>query len=194
MKLLIAAICAGDVLAGGDDLELLQLRGDVGLRGIGLRRLDHLDAPGVGDVAVGERDAVRALLRRVLEELRVARPGREALRIGVGRRDDLRRRSIGKACGRDQGDRSGDTSAMWHRSLLRVGKARLPLQQAVTSNGRRGRTRGCGAGRARASIQSAAQTHNRVARDRGHVGEADRGRCVPAQHANRRRRSARSRS
>ena len=49
------------VLAGRDDLEFLELGGDVGLRGIGLGGLDHLDAPGVGDVAVGQRDAVRAL-------------------------------------------------------------------------------------------------------------------------------------
>ena len=47
----------GDVLAGRDDLEFLELGRDVGLRRVGLGGLDHLDAPGVGDVAVGERDA-----------------------------------------------------------------------------------------------------------------------------------------
>ena len=81
MKLLIAEICAGDVLAGRDDLELLELGRDLRLRRIGLGGLDHLDAPGVGDVAVGQRDPVGAFLLRELEELRVGRPGREAVRL-----------------------------------------------------------------------------------------------------------------
>ena len=70
------------VLAGGDDLELRELRGDVGLRGVGLGGLDHLDAPGVGDVAVGQRDPVGAFLLRELEELGVGGPGHHALRVG----------------------------------------------------------------------------------------------------------------
>ena len=109
----------GDVLAGGDDLELLELRGNVRLRGIGLRRLDHLDAPRVGDVAVGEGDPIRPLLRRVLEHLGIGRPRREALGIGVGRRDHLRRRG-GRETGGKQGYRGGNRGTVSHRSLLFV--------------------------------------------------------------------------
>ena len=54
----------GDVLASRNDLEFLELGGDVRLRRIGLGGLDHLDAPGVGDEAVGERDAERPFLGR----------------------------------------------------------------------------------------------------------------------------------
>ncbi len=70
------------VFAGGDDLELLQLRSDVRLRGVGLRGLDHLDAPSVSDVAVCERDTIRARLCRPLEELRVRCPRRKTVRLG----------------------------------------------------------------------------------------------------------------
>ena len=63
----------GDVLAGRDDLELLELGRNVGLRGEGLGGLDHLNAPGVGDEAVGERDAERPFLCGPLEELGLGR-------------------------------------------------------------------------------------------------------------------------
>jgi hypothetical protein len=64
-----------DVLAGRDDLEFLELGGHSRLRRIGLGRLDHLDTPGVRDIAVHERDAVRPALLRILDELRVGLPG-----------------------------------------------------------------------------------------------------------------------
>ena len=85
----------GDVLAGRDDLELLEPGRDVRLRRVGLGGLDHLDAPGVGDIAVRQRDPERSLLGRVFEELGVARPRREAGRIGAGAGHDLRSRGVG---------------------------------------------------------------------------------------------------
>ena len=92
------------VLAGRDDLEFLELGGDVRLRCIGLGGLDHLDAPGVGDIAVGQRDPVGAFLLRILEELGSRRPWHEALRIGGGAADDFR---IGQRDGRAQHDERG---------------------------------------------------------------------------------------
>ena len=86
----------GNVLAGGDDLELLELGGDVGLRRIGLGRLDHLDAPGVGDVAVGQRDAEGPLLGRVLEEFRLVGPWRKAAWVGGRAGDHLRTSGVGR--------------------------------------------------------------------------------------------------
>ena len=58
-----------DVFAGRDDLEFLELGGDVRLIRIGLGRLDHLNAPGVGDEAVGERDAIGPFLAAYLKNL-----------------------------------------------------------------------------------------------------------------------------
>ena len=93
------------VLAGRDDLEFLELGGDIRLRGIGLRRLDHLDAPGVGDVAIGQRDAVGAFLCRKLEELRVGGPGHEALRFGGRPGHDFRPFGLrGRSKGKPGGD------------------------------------------------------------------------------------------
>ena len=74
----------GDVGSGGDDLEFLDERRDLGLSHIGLRRLDHLNAPGVADEAVRQSDTVGPFLLRILEELRIGRPRNEALRL-VGR-------------------------------------------------------------------------------------------------------------
>ena len=69
----------GDVGAGGDDLELLDVLLDARLLGEGLGGLDHLDAPGVADEAVDQRDPVGAGLLVPLEELGLVRPGLEAL-------------------------------------------------------------------------------------------------------------------
>ena len=85
------------VLAGRDDLEFLELRRHVRLRGIGLRGLDHLDAPGVGDVAIGQRDAVWAFLLGEFEELGFGRPWHEALRLGRRTADDFRFGDRGRA-------------------------------------------------------------------------------------------------
>ena len=79
----------GDVLAGRDDLELLQLRRDRGLRGIGLGGLDHLNSPGIGDESVGERDAIWAGLGRVFEELRLLAPRHIAIRVARWAGNDL---------------------------------------------------------------------------------------------------------
>ena len=98
----------GDVLAGRDDLELLELGGDVGLRRIGLGGLDHLDAPGVGDIAVGERDAERPFLGRPLEELRLVGPRHEAAGLGGRAGDDL---GAGGEGGRGEGARGGQHGA-----------------------------------------------------------------------------------
>jgi len=87
----------GNVLAGRNDLELLDLGGDFRRSGIGLRRLDHLDTPGVGDEAVSQRDAIGTLFRRKLEELGVLGPRHEALRIGGRAGDDLGAGSQGGA-------------------------------------------------------------------------------------------------
>jgi hypothetical protein len=74
----------GKILADGDDLELGQILGDLGLGRIGLGGPDHLHAPVIGDEAVDEGDAVRACLAGIFEELGVGAVGREALRIGRG--------------------------------------------------------------------------------------------------------------
>jgi hypothetical protein len=105
------------VFTGGDDLVLLELGGHFGLRGIGLGRLDHLDAPCIGDVAVGQRNAVRALLGRVLEQLGAAVPGGEATGVGVGLRDNLGRRGKRRSSGQ-QGGRGRNSGMEQHRSLL----------------------------------------------------------------------------
>ena len=80
------------VLAGGDDLEFLELGRDSRLRRISFGRLDHLNAPGVGDIAVRERNAERTFLGGVFEELGVGGPRREALGIGGWPLDDFRTR------------------------------------------------------------------------------------------------------
>src|SRR5262249_8899562 len=80
----------GDILAGRHDLELLQLRGDIRLGRIGLGRLDHLDAPGIGYEAVRQRDPVWAGLGRVFEELGLFTPRHVALRIAGRAGHDLR--------------------------------------------------------------------------------------------------------
>src|SRR5208337_3909928 len=95
MKLLIAAICAATSSPVETTLNLLELGRDVGLRRIGFRGLDHLDAPGVGDIAVGERDPIRTFLGGKLEELGLVRPGREAVRVGRGAGDDLGSGGVG---------------------------------------------------------------------------------------------------
>ena len=76
------------VLAGRDDLEFLQLGGDIGLRRIGLGGLDHLDAPGIGDIAIGQRDPVGTFFLRIFVEFRLCRPRHEAV---LHRSSDLRR-------------------------------------------------------------------------------------------------------
>ena len=98
----------GDVLAGRDDLELLKLGGDIGLRRIGLGGLDHLDAPGVGDESVGERDAIGPLLGGIFEILRLIRPRRVALWIGRRARYDLGSGGVG---GRGECARGGGHAA-----------------------------------------------------------------------------------
>ena len=80
----------GDVLADRHHLELLDLRGDFRLRDIGLRGLDHLDAPEVGDEPVRKRDTIGSRLRRILEELGLVRPRNETLGIGGRSGHDLR--------------------------------------------------------------------------------------------------------
>ncbi len=47
------------VAVGGVDLELADEGGDVRRLGVGLGHLDHLGAPDIADVGVGERDVVR---------------------------------------------------------------------------------------------------------------------------------------
>ena len=64
----------GHIFAGRDDLEFLQQCRDFRLCCVGFGRLDHLDAPGVGDIAVGESHPERAGLGRELEELGVFGP------------------------------------------------------------------------------------------------------------------------
>ena len=98
----------GDVLAGRDDLELLELGRNVGLRGEGLGGLDHLNAPGVGDEAVGERDAERPFLCGPLEELGLVGPRHEAVRLGGRAGDDFR---AGGEGGRREGARGGQHGA-----------------------------------------------------------------------------------
>jgi len=112
MKLLIAEILGRHVLARGNDLELLQLRRDVRLRRVGLGGLDHLDAPGVGDIAVGERDPVRPLLLRVLEELGLRGPRGHAAGIGGWTRDDFRRRQGSDRRRRQDGRRDAHPGQM----------------------------------------------------------------------------------
>ena len=46
----------GHVLADADDLELCDVGLHVGLLGVGLGGLHHLDAPGVADIAVDQGD------------------------------------------------------------------------------------------------------------------------------------------
>ena len=77
------------ILAGRDDLEFLELGRDFRLRRVGLGRLDHLDAPGVGDVAVGKGDPEGAFLLGILEELGIGRPGCKAFGFGRGAADDF---------------------------------------------------------------------------------------------------------
>jgi hypothetical protein len=98
----------GDVLASRDNLELLELGGNVGLRGEGLGGLDHLDAPGVGDEAVGERDAERPLLGRPLEEFGLVGPWDEAAGLGSGAGHDF---GSGGEGGRREGARGGQHGA-----------------------------------------------------------------------------------
>jgi hypothetical protein len=106
-----------NILAGRNDLELLELGGDVGLCRIGLRRLHHLDAPGVGDEAVRKGDPIGSFLFREFEELRVSSPWREALRFGSRAADDLR---LG-ACGRGgENNRGSGEQATEERLLHRI--------------------------------------------------------------------------
>ena len=81
-----------------DDLELLDVLLDARLVGEGLRRLDHLNAPGIADETVDHRDAIRSGLLLPLEEFGLIRPRLEAGGIGARARHDL-----GAGKGRDRG-------------------------------------------------------------------------------------------
>ena len=83
-----AELCRG-VSAGRDDLEFLQVGLHIRQFRVSLRGLDHLNAPGVAHEAVGQRNAIRALLGRPLEELRLLRGGQEAFRHRAGAVDGL---------------------------------------------------------------------------------------------------------
>ena len=91
-EILHGAELRGDVGAGGNDLELLDVLLDARLLGEGLGGLDHLNAPGVADEAVDESDPVRPGLLLPLEELGLRRPRLEALGIGARSGYDFRAR------------------------------------------------------------------------------------------------------
>jgi hypothetical protein len=90
MKLLIAAIWAATSSPVETTLNF-QLGFDLGLLGIGLGSLDHLDAPGVGDESISQSNTIRPGLLVELEELGVGGPGREALGVGGGTGNRLAR-------------------------------------------------------------------------------------------------------
>ncbi len=80
----------GEILAGRDHFELLQLALDGGLIRISLSRLDHLDAPGVSNETIDERDTIGAIFLGPLKILRGLTPWLEAVGINAGAGDDLR--------------------------------------------------------------------------------------------------------
>ncbi len=121
-----------DILAGRDDLELLQHLLDVRLIGIGLGGLDHLDAPGIADEAVGQRDPVGAGLLGVLEELGLRRPRHVALRIIARASDRLRSRGLRGCRGRQQ--RRAHESGKSHKFHSRSPFLSFPAEQLCRSS------------------------------------------------------------
>ena len=81
---------SGEILAGRDHFELFDLALDARLIGISLGRFDHLDAPGVSDETVDERNTIRPVFLWPLEIFRGVAPRLEAVGIDAGAGDDLR--------------------------------------------------------------------------------------------------------